>query len=286
MTAQVFLLNALGQRYEKYQIEHKRCKAEFSEEAVHDLRVATRRLLAIVDMLRIVAPDPNLQKLRGLLKAQLDSLDELRDTQVMLVEISEMLESLLELAPFQKFLVKREKRLLKTAQVDVGQFKLGTISRRIATIRARLSEPEISHDLLAQVLAGVDDAFSTISRRAQRVDSAQPASIHRVRVAFKKFRYMLEIIYLVLPGFPEGQFKQMHAYQSGMGDIQDVEVFLQSLEDFTARHKAKNSETVLRFYQQRHTDLINAYIENMNEFKIFWREMPDRSFPWGTQEKE
>ncbi len=85
MTAQDLLLNALGQRYGKYQVEHNRCKAEFSEEAVHDLRVATRRLLAIVDLLRIIAPAPNLQKLRGLLKVQLDSLDELRDTQVLLV---------------------------------------------------------------------------------------------------------------------------------------------------------------------------------------------------------
>ncbi len=197
-----------------------------------------------------------------------------------------MLESLPDLASFLKFLVKREKRLLKTAQVDVGQFKLGTISRRIDTIRARLSEPVFSHDLLAQLLAGVDDAYSTVARRSQRVDSARPASIHRVRVAFKKFRYMLEIIYPVLPGFREEQFKQMHAYQAGMGDIQDVEVFLQSLDDFAARHKTNNSEAVLRFYEQRHTDLINAYIENMNEFKTFWRETPDRAFPWGSQEKE
>ena len=285
MTAQDLLLTSLGQRYEKYQAEYKRCKAEFSEEAVHDLRVSTRRFLAIVLLLHAVQPDQNLQKLRRLLKNQLDSLDDLRDTQVMLTEISEMLESLPDLAPFQKFLLKREKRLLTGAQFKVGKFKAGTVSRKVENLLARLSEPTFSQDLLAQLLACVDDSFFKVVRRSKRVDSTRSASIHRVRVAFKKFRYMLEIISPLLPGLPDEQFKRMHGYQAGMGDIQDVEVFLQSWDDFVARHKTIASEQVRSFYEQRHVDLINAYVENMNEFVTFWRPEPDQSFPWQIGEK-
>ncbi len=285
MTAQDLLMNALGQRFEKYQAEHKRCKAEFSEEAVHDLRVATRRFLAIVELLRTVQPDPNLQKLRRLLKNQLDSLDDLRDTQVMLAEISEMLENLPDLAPFQKFLIKREKRLLTRAQEDVGDFKSGTFSGRVESFQANLSNPVFSHDLLSQLLACVDDSFSTVSRRSKRVDTTRPASIHRVRVAFKKFRYMIEIISPLLPGLPDEQFKRMHHYQAGMGDIQDVEVFMQNLEDFFKKHKTQDSEPIRRFYMQRHDELINAYVENMNEFVTFWRSEPEQAFPWQFEEK-
>ena len=116
----------------------------------------------------------------------------------------------------------------------------------------------------------------------RRVDPVQPSSIHRVRIAFKKFRYTLEIIHPLLPGFPETQFKNMHNYQTAMGEIQDVEVLLQTLDDFVTRHTDYDPLPVRQFYQKRHTELINAYIENMNEFFTFWREKPEKPFPWDS----
>ncbi len=285
MSAQEILLTALDQRYEKYRAERKRCKVEFSEEAIHDLRISTRRLMALIDLLRVITPHPNLQKLRRALKDQLDNLDDLRDTQVMLVEISETFESLPELAPFQKSLQKREKRLLKIAEIEVRKFKLSAISKHIGNGRAGLAEFD-NQDLPAHLLAVVDDAFLTVFQRKERVDPAQSATIHRVRVAFKKFRYMLEIIYPILPGFPVVNFKRMHDYQTIMGEIQDVEVFLHTLDDFSAKHNMYDFQSVHRFYEQRHSDGINAYIENMNELVAFWRETPDKPLPWESQEKD
>ncbi|MCX6080200.1 MAG: CHAD domain-containing protein [Chloroflexi bacterium] len=286
MSANELLLTALDLRFENYRAEHKRCKAEFSEEAVHDLRVSTRRLLAMVELLRTLAPDQGLQKLRRSLKAQLDSLDDLRDTQVMLVETSDALENLAELAPFLKFLQKRENRYLKNAEIEVGQFKLNGISRRVSAIRNSLTKPALSEDLLAQILAGVDDVYQTVIRRTERVDSSQSASIHQVRVVFKKFRYMVEIIFPILPGFPVSGFKRMHAYQAAMGEIQDDEVLLNALDSFASRHKAYDPKPARRFYEQHHAELINAYIDDMNEIFTFWREGPGKPFPWESREKD
>jgi len=280
VNARELLLTALAQRYDKYIAERKRCKDEFSEEAVHDLRVAARRLLALIDLLRAVMPHPRLKKLRRDFKDQLDSLDTLRDTQVMLAEISETLETLPELAPLQKFLQKREKRLLKAAEREVRDFKTGAISRRIANVQASLTESDASQDLSALLLGAVDEAYSTVCQRGGRVDPAQPATIHRVRIAFKKFRYMVEIIHPGLPGFPETQLKAMHDYQTGMGAIQDVEVFLRTLADFAAKHKTYDPGPVRRFYEQRHAELITAYLEDMRESATFWRETPEKDFPW------
>ena len=286
MSAQEVLVTALDQRYQKFLAERKRCKNEFSEEAIHDLRIAMRRLLALLELLRVIAPHPRLQKLKGALKDQLNSLDELRDTQVMLAEISEMLETLLEFVPLQKFLLKREKRLLKAVESDVRAFKVSTIAQRIENTRADLVESTGGPDLIEPVLAAVDDAWLTIAQRIRRVDSAQPATIHRVRIAFKKFRYMLEIIQPLLPDFPDVNFKNMHAYQAAMGEIQDVEVLLRTLADFAAREKAYDPLPLLRFYEQRHAELIKIYIENMNEFINFWREAPDKPFAWEIQKEE
>jgi CHAD domain-containing protein len=293
MSAQELLLTALDQRYEKYRAERKRCKDEFSEEAVHDLRIATRRLLALIDLLRAISlakyparADSRLQKLRRAFKDQLDSLDDLRDAQVMLSEISEILATLPELVPLQKFLQKREKRLLKAAERDVRAFKTRLILRQIENIRAGLADPAASLDLTACLLSAIDEACIMVSQRKGRVNPTEPASIHRVRVAFKKFRYMLEIVHPILPGFPETQLKDMNNYQTMMGEIQDVEVMLQTLENFAAGRKAYDPQPVRRFYEQRHAELIIAYLEKMNESVSFWRETPEKPFPWEAQEKD
>src|SRR5262245_36418615 len=115
------LITALDERWKKYRAELKTCKREFSEEAVHDLRVATRRLLAVMDILRSLDPHPRIQKVRQTLKNQLDSLDDLRDTQVMLVEVSESVANLTELKPFEEGLLRREKRLLRAAHKEVRE---------------------------------------------------------------------------------------------------------------------------------------------------------------------
>jgi CHAD domain-containing protein len=286
MNAQELLLTALDQRYQKYIDERKRCKEEFSEEAVHDLRIASRRLLALIDLLRMVSPQYHLQKLREIFKNQLDSLDALRDTQVMLAEFSENLETLPELLPLVKSLKKLERRLLRKAEQEVREFKSGALTRQIDTLRSHLTEAGADEGLAASLLAVVDDSRLIISQRRERVDAAQPYTIHRVRIAFKKFRYMLEIIFPIVPGFPESQFKAMHEYQAAMGEIQDVEVILQTLADFAARHPKYDPGTVRQFYEQRHTESINAYIEDMQEFESFWRETPASTFPWEAQNKE
>ena len=286
MSAQALLLTALNQRTETYFAERKRCKAEFSDEAVHDLRVAVRRLLALIDLLRVIAPHPDLQKLRRAFKDRLDSLDQVRDTQVMLAEISETLAALPELVPLQKFLLKREKRLLTAAEQDVRASKVGSISHLIEDVRTGLEEHGDGQNLTQRLLAVVDDTNLTVAQRKRQVDPAQPSSIHQVRIAFKKFRYTLEIIQPIVPGFPETQFKDMHQYQTVMGEIQDVEVLLRTLGDFAADHTGYDPQPVRRFYEKRHGELINVYIENMHEFVTFWRETPDKPFPWEPQKKD
>src|SRR5687768_14818972 len=109
-----FLVEALDQRWEKYRAELKRCRAEFSNEAVHDLRVASRRMLAFARLMNSVSPRPRFQKLSRAFKDQLDEFDDLRDIQVVLAEISETIHELPQLQAFQEHLQNAEKSLLKT----------------------------------------------------------------------------------------------------------------------------------------------------------------------------
>ena len=279
LPANRFVLAALDDRWKNYRLELKRCRAEFSNEAVHDLRVASRRMLAFIRLMNSISPRPRLQKLKRYFKDQLDEFDDLRDTQVILAEISETLQELPQLQEFQDHLQSVEKRLLKTLRKKLRVIDLFDVSKRIRRLRESL-KTDSSDDLVLKTSQAVDDAFLITKRRRDWVNPAQATSIHRVRIAFKTFRYTVEIVHPLLDNFPAENLKRMHDYQSLMGEIQDVEVILQALTDAPVNVSSFDPEPVRRYYEGCHAEAISAYLENMNQLDAFWRAAPDQPFPW------
>ena len=279
LTVNQLLLEALDKRWKNYRTQLKHCRADFSNEAVHDLRTAARRMLAFIQVLNSIAPRPRLQKLARAFKDQLDEFDDLRDTQVILAEISETIQELPQLQKFQYHLQSVEEELLKTLRKKLKVIDLFDVSKRIRRTRESL-EAEADVNIVSKILQAVDDAFLLAKQRHGWIDTAQPATIHRVRIAFKTFRYMVEIIHPLLDEFPSENLKQMHDYQSLMGEIQDVEVIMQTLADFPTRGSSLDFGPVRLYYEHRHAEATSAYIEEMNQIDDFWRSSPDQSFPW------
>jgi CHAD domain-containing protein len=281
------LLDAFEKRWKKYRLELKRCRTEFSNEAVHDMRIALRRLLSLVELLNSISPRPRLRKLNRAFKSQLDDLDDLRDTQVMLAEISETVHEFPQLQQVQHHLENAEKRALKSLRRELKKLDLKEITRRIQKTRETLKE-ESEADLVEPILQSVDDAFLVMKQKYERVDPPQPASIHRVRIALKNFRYMVEIIHPLLDGFPIENLKRMNDHQSMMGEIQDMEVLMQTLADFSERALSFDSSTPLdttlepvhQYYELRHTEAISTYLDHKAMIENFWRPSPEQPFPW------
>lgn len=278
------LIAALEERWENYRMQVRTCRREFSEEAVHDLRVATRRLLAILDIARALDPHPRLQKMRRLLRDQLNDLDDLRDVQVMLVEVSESIDRFLDLKPFDVHLQEREKHLLRSARKQVNSLSLSELKKRIEKIRDSLRNRIMEETFHVQVLQAVDNVYLRTTQAFIQVDASQPSTIHLLRLSFKKFRYTAEVVQPLISDYPESHLERMHQYQSAMGDIQDVEVFLSALSDFSESGAASfDSKPIQRFYQKRHTESIAAFIEDKGELITFWRAAFDQPFPWENQ---
>jgi CHAD domain-containing protein len=101
-----------------------------------------------------------------------------------------------------------------------------------------------------------------------------------VRIAFKRFRYMVEIVHPLLAGFPLDQLKWMNDYQSLMGEVQDAEVFMQTLSDYLENTSVQDLEAVRRYYARRHAEAIAAFVAEKNRMHRFWRALPDQPFPW------
>jgi len=277
------LLEALEKRWKKYRLELKRCRAEFSNEAVHDVRIALRRLLSLIQLLNSISPRPRLRKLDRAIKKQLDDFDDLRDTQVILAEVSETINELPQLGKLQVHLERVEKGLLEDLRRKIKKLDLKEITRRVRKTRESL-KGETNADLVAPILLSVDDAFLVTKQRYNRIDPAQPVTIHRVRIAFKTFRYMVEIIHPLLAGFLADNLERMNDYQSLMGEIQDLEVFMQTITDYPRNGSSLDLEPVYRYYEERHAEATSAYIKVKDMLDTFWRLSPEGQFPWEKKE--
>jgi CHAD domain-containing protein len=281
--ANQLLLEALENRWKNYRAGLKRCRAEFSNEAVHDLRGAARRMLALIQLLNSISPRPRLQKLTHAFKDQLDEFDDLRDTQVILAEVSEILHELPQLQDFQRHLRFTEERMLRILRKNIKGLETSEVTKRIRKTHEALAGEKDS-GLTSQIMQAVDDAYLHTKQRYGWVDFARPATIHRVRIAFKSFRYMVEIVHPLLSGFPNENLKRMNDYQSVMGEIQDAEVFYQTLADFSEHTSFSDVEPVRRYYEHRHADAISAYSAVKDQLNTFWRSAPEQPFPWEKTE--
>jgi len=226
---------ALKKQWRKYRKELKQCQEKFSPEAVHDSRVETRRLLSMVGLLSPFVGSGRAKKAQKVLKHHLDTFDALRDTQVQLQTVRKMKSDFPGATVFCDSLRKREKMLAHQTRKDVKNIKTKRLSKLITGFRqdtksqAQKGPPEAANVLLLRML---ESAFVRAQRLRDKIDPETPKTIHCTRIAFKKFRYMLEILSTRVQPLDKKLLQAMHSYQTMMGDIQDAEVLLQAWHKF------------------------------------------------------
>ena len=273
------LIHAIDSLWEKYQKRLTDCRHEASEETIHKLRTSTRRLLASIELLQALAPLHELRKLRKALKGELDSLDDLRDTQVMLLEIGAKVETLPQLTLFLDHLKRNEQQLMAQTPAIIEAIESKNLQQLIKKAHHHLLNAFGKTNLKPKILAIVDDTYHTAIERYQQIDIAQPATIHRTRIGVKKFRYMLEAGQHLLPSLPNNHLKQLHAYLTSMGEIQDSSVLILNLKNFFVDEVPPPIQS---YYQHRHSVILSAYMSRRDEILQFWRTSVDRPFPWKT----
>jgi CHAD domain-containing protein len=269
------LARSLKKQWKRYRKELKRCQDEFSEKAIHAFRVETRRLLSTLELLGGFLPARRVEKARRLLKRHRDVFDDLRDTQVQLAAVGRMLRLFPAARPFQASLLEREERLVKRTRKDVKHVRTRRLGKLITGCRGQVERqlakagPEKA---LAVLLRSVDRAFRRTRQLRTRIHARDPWTIHRTRVAFKKFRYMVEALAERLPAVKRERLAAMHDYQTMMGEIQDAEVLLRTLDKFLRQQEIK-PEAARRFRAEllrRCQWLIRVYLGAADQLLEFW----------------
>jgi CHAD domain-containing protein len=250
------LLAALEQHGDNYRKRLKKCHKYCHEPAVHKVRTAARRLLSVVDLLRSIRPKARLGKLRQHIKAQLDAFDELRDTQVMLLETARQVSTLPTLLPFQHYLQRREQLLLVDCRAFIHQQSAGALRRKLKKARRRCRRQLQDCDPHHEQNRVIDNLNASVLDRLQAVNPLDLASIHHLRIAVKKLRYTLSATGDLLPEYPPLHYDLLLKHLELMGNIQNSEVLTAALEKFYVQGVPLD---VQYFFQQQQTDLLDAF---------------------------
>jgi len=278
--AAMLLCEGLAGRGDKFALRLRRCQSEFSEENVHDLRVSTRRLMAILAMCRAVLPDLKTKSLRRELKFHLDSLDGLRDAQVMLLFMRKHFRRQAAAAPLIAFLNMQETHLIRQVGYEISLINPESVVERISALRTLMERSLTGTGVQGQILATVDETYAEVQWRRINVNPDDPSTIHAMRIAYKKFRYMVEIAGPLTPAMPPTRPQTMQRYQAVMGDIQDLVVFRRTVDRFESENPSFDMAPVRVFIIERCSQRVDVFMARMNRLDRFWRKNPSARFPW------
>lgn len=231
------LIASLEGRWHTFQTQLRRTRRRSTEASVHDLRVSMRRLMATADMIRTLVPDEGLEKTRRSLRKHLKAFNQLRDTHIQILALRALTREYPPLRQLGAELRAREAKLIREARATIVSIKPTQLERSLADVSVRLGTllhlPGMQGVATATVIGALGAAFARAFELRQQVNPGDPSSIHRLRVVFKRCRYMLEVLQPILPGVDRRFLKSLNAYQTRMGDIQDMQVVTACVNRFT-----------------------------------------------------
>src|SRR5262245_19491382 len=132
------LLSTLDQSWKNFSGAWKSARTKSSEKAIHDLRVNTRRLIAILELAKAESGDTEIAKLQRRFKKVLKRMGPLRDTQVLLANLSLIQQAGL-VSNFKKRLQQRERREIDTISDELRRGRKQKLSKAVEEVRVGFS---------------------------------------------------------------------------------------------------------------------------------------------------
>ena len=201
-------------------------------EELHDLRVAGRRLDAILRQFGAYLPQ-SLVRIRPTLKKVLRALGEARDLDVALLELDAFNGQLAEaeqanLEPLQQHL-RSERARARSKMLTL--LDSNAVQKDLGRLRTALAQPSdtTSETVQAPALEVVPKLIRARYKKVRKgANALTPASsmesYHAVRGSAKKLRYALESVAAILGKPADGMVRSLRRWQERLGVQQDADV--------------------------------------------------------------
>jgi len=195
-----FISGTLDREWNGYFKRLQKFRQKASVKNVHDLRVSITRLMTCLEVTERFNPDNAVRRAHTTLKEQLSELSDLRDAHVEMVAIRGYLKQLPEIKQFYDDLRDRESNYLRAAKKMPSNTKFieNTVSRAKVRLAARRATITVS-GASKIINDAVERAFDNVNGKLGYATIADYSTIHSIRLAFKPFRYLLEMLQPLIP---------------------------------------------------------------------------------------
>ena len=224
-------------------------------DAIHDLRVASRRLQQVLDLLHPLPRPREIRRLRRRIQRCRRVLGDVRNCDVFLDCVTKYLARKRATrrgawSPIEEYLRSQRAGLYRKAIRKFNRQNLtGLYVRLREHLRAAaaapngMAAPDVNSSpetlagnfwpLMASSLEPVWTDFE--SHITESRDNPRPAAIHAVRIAAKRLRYFLELVHeFRVPGCAD-QLAWLRRLQQQLGDWHDLETQSQFMAEMVAR---------------------------------------------------
>jgi CHAD domain-containing protein len=244
-------------------------------EALHDMRVASRRLREAFEMFDFCFPAKSYQKLYRRIKQVTRALGEARNADVAMAYFNQLsastddilvhvaLEDLLRrLARSRRRARQRLVRGLDQCNVQKLPGELAQVFSRIEAMPVRYQRgPRQSIGLARRLLAQRVREFLAAS--AAVTGETDEANLHKVRIAVKKLRYAVEALDYAVGERVTGNLKTLKQFQEALGEVHDRDVFAGIVRGRLEKLHAQPHSTLLRNGLQA---VLNMIIKQRHEY--------------------
>ncbi|MBX3217627.1 MAG: CHAD domain-containing protein [Labilithrix sp.] len=192
------------------------------DDAIHDLRVAIRRMRTLLKMSRKVFGRWHTDVVRGAFAEVMRATGDLRDEEV----LEETLEDATEGPELDAWLEGRKAREAKLRQAVVTRIQRGDLDRARLMLKALLVfpvEPERNVDLARFARRTVERARRKVESKRD-VDVEDVVGMHDLRIAYKELRYSIELLADALPIDARAQLEPATVFQKRLGELHDVDM--------------------------------------------------------------
>ncbi len=261
--------SSLDSAWNKYEDNLSRSRSNLSVDNVHDLRVSTQRLEAILCLSRILTKSKKLSRLLKNLKKTRCSLGPLRDIQVEMLELNEMKFSSKDTKEYFFYCDNRKKIAQKKA--------LRAIKRNTPHSHAKIFEREkkkvnaiektVSHHVIKEKLeANLRNYFFPLNRKLRNHSIQKRKGLHKYRILTKQLRYQGEAMKELL-GSTMFNMKDLKGTQAELGKIQDNSNIIKNLNTFLSsqkRLKQPGLEAIRDQIQLTHEKLVQLELQALS----------------------
>jgi phosphohistidine phosphatase len=234
------LRDSLQQRFLLFEERRERLLAEYSAENLHDFRTSTRRLLAAIVLLGLPPRARRLQRCRREMRRVFRRTGPLRDAEVEGGLAGEHAPASPLVAEFSATLALKAEGLRPAVLAEVREMDWGRARWQLERACRRLNRHgmAVGPSLLFQAAArSLDEARSGVLESLRAADPRRSETLHRLRIAVKKLRYLMEALAPLAPQEFDAVLSQAVRLQGLLGTIHDEDVLLADMRQFAAQKK-------------------------------------------------